>query len=137
MKSIHVVIALIFNEQKQILIAQRQSHQEKGGTWEFPGGKVEVNETAFAALQRELNEEIGINISKADRWTQVEYHYPHKSVLLDTWMVKEFSGTPRGAEGQPIDWIDVTDLLQREFPEGNKLVIEKLLEDHQAQTLFK
>ncbi len=122
-----MVIAIIFNANQQILIAQRQSHQEKGGAWEFPGGKVEVNESAFAALQRELREEIGIEVSKAEPWTQVEYHYPHKSVLLDTWLVKEFSGTPRGAEGQPIDWIAVADLTKREFPEGNKLVIEKLL----------
>lgn len=129
MKPIHVVIAIIFNDQQQILVAKRQAHQEKGGIWEFPGGKVEANESAFSALQRELREEIDIEVSKAENWTQVEYHYPHKSVFLDTWLVKEYSGTPKGAEGQPIEWIPVADLLQREFPEGNKLVIEKLLKE--------
>jgi 8-oxo-dGTP diphosphatase len=132
MNSIHVVIAIIFNDQQQILVAQRQSHQEKGGAWEFPGGKVELNETPFAALQRELREEIGIEVSQADPYTQVEYHYPHKSVLLDTWIVKKFTGVARGAEGQPVEWIELGGLLDREFPEGNKLVIEKLLVDYRV-----
>ena len=130
MSTIHVVIAIIFNSDQEILIAQRQSHQEKGGAWEFPGGKVEANETAFAALQRELHEELDIMVAKAEPWTQVEYHYPHKSVLLDTWLVQEFSGTPRGAEGQPVEWVPIAELMLREFPEGNKLVIDKLLNEY-------
>jgi 8-oxo-dGTP diphosphatase len=127
--TVHVVIAIIFNAERKILIAQRQSHQEKGGMWEFPGGKVEAGETAFAALKREILEEIGIEVVSATPWTQVDYHYPHKSVLLDTWLVSQFSGTPIGAEGQPIDWIALGDLGTREFPEGNRMIIEKLLAD--------
>ena len=127
---VHVVIAIIFDVEQKILIAQRQAHQEKGGMWEFPGGKVEQDETAFAALQREIREEIGIEVITATPWTQVQYHYPHKSVLLDTWLVNKFSGTPTGAEGQPIDWISLDELNSREFPEGNRLIIEKLLADY-------
>ena len=124
---VHVVIGIILNAEQQVLIAQRLPHQEKGGMWEFPGGKVEANETAFEALQRELKEEIGIEVIEAEAWTKVTYHYPHKSVLLDTWMVKKFIGTPVGAEGQPIRWKAISELGELEFPEGNRLIIEKLL----------
>lgn len=124
---VHVVIGIIVNAEQQVLIAQRLAHQEKGGMWEFPGGKVEANESAFQALQRELKEEIGIDVVEAEAWTTVTYHYPHKSVLLDTWMIKTFHGTPIGAEGQPIQWKAISELNDLEFPEGNRLIIDKLL----------
>lgn len=127
MAMVHVVIGIILNSHREVLIAQRLAHQEKGGLWEFPGGKVEANETAFQALQREFKEEIGIEIITAEPWAKVEYHYPHKSVLLDTWMVNQFNGTPQGAEGQLVEWGSSKTLLEREFPEGNREIIKKLL----------
>jgi 8-oxo-dGTP diphosphatase len=125
---IHVVIAIILNAEREVLIARRLPHQEKGGMWEFPGGKVEVNETPFQALQREIKEEIGIDVIAAEQWAIVEYHYPHKSVMLDTWMVNQFEGEPRGAEGQEIRWGNHIDLTAKEYPEGNQLLIDKLLD---------
>ena len=122
----HVVIGIILNEKHQVLIAQRMPHQVKPGFWEFPGGKVNSNETAFQALQRELQEEIGIHVTQAEPWLQFDYHYPHGHVLLDTWKITSFSGTPIGAEGQPIHWASFLELNQFEFPEGNRLIIEKL-----------
>lgn len=124
---LHVVVGIILNAEHQVLIAQRLVHQDKGGLWEFPGGKVEAGEEAFAALQRELQEEIGIEVTHAEPWIQVDYYYPHKSVFLDTWLVSKFKGEPIGAEGQPIRWSESTDLTQLEFPEGNRPIIEKLL----------
>jgi 8-oxo-dGTP diphosphatase len=125
---VHVVVGIILNAEKEVLIAQRLPHQEKGGMWEFPGGKVEKDESAFDALKRELQEEIGIETINAEPWTQVEYHYPHKSVLLDTWLVTEFNGTPVGAEGQPVRWSSAINLSELEFPEGNRPIILKLLD---------
>jgi 8-oxo-dGTP diphosphatase len=124
---VHVVIAIILNAEGQVLIAQRSFHQEKGGMWEFPGGKVEINESGYDALVRELQEEIGIQITAADPWMKVEYDYPHKSVLLDTWMVRHYEGMPIGAEGQPIAWCALEDLKNYQFPEGNLAIIQKLM----------
>lgn len=122
----HVVIGIILNEENEILISQRLAHQEKAGCWEFPGGKVELHEEAFAALKRELKEELAIDIIAAEKWMEVEYHYPHKSVLLDTWIIKKFNGIPSGAEGQPVRWCSSLELTQLEFPEGNISIIENL-----------
>ena len=126
---VHVVVGIILNAERKILIAQRLAHQEKGGCWEFPGGKVEENESAFLALQRELNEELKIQVQSATPWLQVTYDYPHKSVLLDTWLVSQFDGDPIGAEGQPVRWVSFDELAQFEFPEGNRKIIDKLLEE--------
>ncbi|MDR3492023.1 MAG: 8-oxo-dGTP diphosphatase MutT [Gammaproteobacteria bacterium] len=123
----HVVIGIILNSDQQVLIAQRLAHQAKSGYWEFPGGKVEANESAFQALTREFKEEIGIDILEAEPWIQIPFHYTHQSVLLDTWLIKKFTGNPVGAEGQPIQWVKISELSQFKFPEGNDLIIEKLL----------
>jgi 8-oxo-dGTP diphosphatase len=123
----HVVIGIILNAEQEVLIAQRAAHQEKPGFWEFPGGKVEENETPFEALQREFKEEINISVTVADPWMKVTYEYPHKSVLLDVWMITEFTGKPMGAEGQPIRWVKKAALTELEFPEGNRPVIKKLI----------
>jgi 8-oxo-dGTP diphosphatase len=122
----HVVIGIILNQEKQILISQRLAHQEKAGCWEFPGGKVELHEAAFQALQRELKEELAIQVLEAEKWMEVQYHYPHKSVLLDTWIIKKFTGDPQGAEGQPVKWCSALELSQLSFPEGNAAIIENL-----------
>jgi 8-oxo-dGTP diphosphatase len=125
----HVVIGIIIDENQKILIAQRLSHQEKGGLWEFPGGKVEANESSYGALRREFKEEIGIDVTAADLWMQVTHDYPTKSVALDVWMITRYAGVPAGAEGQPILWITRPELIHYEFPEGNRLVIKRMLED--------
>jgi 8-oxo-dGTP diphosphatase len=127
MKIVHVVIGIILNSNQEVLIARRLPHQERPGAWEFPGGKVEANESPYAALQREFFEEIGIQVTAAEHWMNVRYDYPHKSVLLDTWMITQYDGIPSGAEGQAIAWGTKADLQTREFPEGNRLIIEKLL----------
>lgn len=124
----HVIIGIIINADQKVLIAQRLSHQIKAGFWEFPGGKVEEGENAFQALQREFFEEIGIAVLQAESWLKFDYVYPHKHVLLDVWIIKDFAGEPRGAEGQPIRWVSIGDLMQFQFPEGNKVIIEKLIE---------
>ena len=64
-KLIHVAAAVILNAQGQILLARRPVDKHQGGLWEFPGGKVEPNEPVVDALARELDEELGIQISAA------------------------------------------------------------------------
>ncbi len=127
MTTLHVVIGIIIDKDQKLLVAQRLAHQEKGGLWEFPGGKVEANESSYEALQREFKEEIGIEVTAATHWMQVTHDYPTKSVYLDVWMITAFNGTPTGAEGQPVLWITRPELVNYEFPEGNRLVLKRLL----------
>lgn len=145
-KHIHVAVGVIFDCPKEcadkgegkILIAKRAEHQHQGGFWEFPGGKVEAGESVQIALQRELQEELGL-ISSVDDMSAlmtIPFEYPDKSILLDVWSVFNVANfltastdesTLLGKEGQPLVWVKQTDIADYEFPPANKPIIETLL----------
>ncbi|MCE3238054.1 MAG: hypothetical protein K0R24_1035 [Gammaproteobacteria bacterium] len=127
---IHVAIGIISNTRGEILVAKRPLDKSQSGLWEFPGGKVEENETAFQALKRELLEEIGIQVITATSWLQIKHAYPDRTVLLDTWHVTHFSGEPFGQEGQLIRWMQPNHFDQLPFLAGNKEIIEKIHQIH-------
>jgi 8-oxo-dGTP diphosphatase len=77
-----VVVAGILQREDSILICRRRADQAHALKWEFPGGKVECDETPIAALQRELQEELGIDSDPATEITRYEYSYPGKNPIL-------------------------------------------------------
>jgi 8-oxo-dGTP diphosphatase len=127
LERLHVVIGIIINANKECCIAKRPEHVHLGGLWEFPGGKVEADETAQAALVRELKEELGIIVQQAQAFTQFPYDYSDRQVFLDFWLVTEFKGEPKGREGQPVKWVALHELQNYEFPEANQPLINTLL----------
>ena len=127
MKRVHVAVGVIFNDLNQILLAKRPNNLHQGGKWEFPGGKVENDETTSEALIRELKEEVNLNVISTTPLMTISYDYPDKQVLLDIHSVKDFSGEAEGLEGQPITWADIETLKDYDFPEANTPIIDKLL----------
>lgn len=123
MKRIHVAAAVIRSRSGRVLIAKRPLDKHQGGLWEFPGGKVEAGETVQAALARELAEELEISVQTAQPLIQVRHDYPDRQVLLDVWQVMSFSGTPHGAEGQPLAWVEPERLTEYSFPAANEPIV--------------
>lgn len=123
MKRVHVAAAVIRGQDGRILLAKRPDHLHQGGLWEFPGGKVESGETVRAALDRELKEELGIELQSARPLIKVRHDYPDKQVLLDVWDVSSFSGEPHGAEGQPLSWAAPRELGNYQFPAANLPIV--------------
>ena len=123
MKRVHVAAAVIRDSAGKILIARRADTQHQGGLWEFPGGKVEDGEAVEAALGRELQEELGIQVTAARPLIKVRHDYPDKQVLLDVWEVSGFTGEPHGAEGQPLAWVSARELAGYEFPAANQPIV--------------
>lgn len=123
---IHVAVAALANDRDEILIALRPDHAHQGGLWEFPGGKVEPGEAVAEALQRELREEIGIEAIAVRPLIRLHYDYPDKSVLLDVWLVHQFSGRAHGREGQPVQWVPRASLAGFDFPAANRPIIKAL-----------
>ena len=128
-KRVHVAVGVIIDDQQRVLLAKRPDHLHQGGKWEFPGGKVEPEETVTQALSRELKEEVALNVESTSPFMELSFDYPDKQVLLDIHTVTSFTGEARGLEGQLVKWVGKDKLRQFEFPEANKVILDKLLSE--------
>ncbi|KTD73205.1 8-oxo-dGTP diphosphatase MutT [Legionella tucsonensis] len=123
--NISVAVAVIIDEQQRILITQRPFYLPHGGCWEFPGGKLEVNEPSESALIREIKEEIGIEVRHYTLLGEVKHQYPDKSVKLIIFLVSQYVGEPLCLEGQlAMKWVYPYELNPEHFPEANREVID-------------
>ena len=123
---IHVAVAVIRNNKNQVLISKRPDDVHLGGYWEFPGGKVEAGETIEDALEREIKEELNIQIAQYRPLIKITHHYKNKSVLLDVWNVSYYSGVAKGNEDQLISWKMSDELKVKEFPEADVPIIRAI-----------
>ncbi|MCH9698921.1 MAG: Nudix family hydrolase [Gammaproteobacteria bacterium] len=121
-----VVVGVLFNQHDEVLISRRHQDAHLGGMWEFPGGKYELGESALQALQRELNEEIGISIMKAEPLIQVQHQYPERHVLLDVWMIRQYRNQPFGRENQALQWVRPDRLNDYQLPPADMPIIKAI-----------
>ena len=110
-----VAVALVDNDGR-VLLAQRPEGKKLAGMWEFPGGKVEPNETPEAALLRELREELGLDISAAclAPFAFASHSYDDFHLLMPLYVCRRWVGQPQGREGQALKW--ARPLQMRDLP---------------------
>ncbi|MFL0801739.1 MAG: 8-oxo-dGTP diphosphatase MutT [Agarilytica sp.] len=128
MSSIRVAVGVIVNQKNEICISLRQKGQHLAGCWEFPGGKIEADESVFQALKRELYEELGLDVLSSTPLTTINFEYPEKHVCLEVHSVRQFSGEAIGKEQQEVRWVLPLDLPKYTFPEANKAIIDTILQ---------
>ena len=129
-KIVHVAVGVIKLENK-FFLTKRLMDSHQGGLWEFPGGKVEKNETVHQALHRELKEEVSIDTLSCTSLMQISHDYGDKKVLLDVFVVDNFTGEPLPLEGQESGWFTLADFDALNFPAANQAIIEKLQKTYQ------
>lgn len=118
-KPIDVAVGILMKSNGDVLLGQRPAGKPFPGYWEFPGGKVEPDESVFDALKREFVEELGIEILSAEPWCGVDYVYPHAHVRLHFFISHEWRGEPESLEGQAFAWqgeLGVEPLLPATIP---------------------
>ena len=126
MAAVLVVAAALCDPQGRILIAQRPATKHMAGRWEFPGGKVAAAETEPQALLRELYEELGVRVREPQFCLRLTHAYPDRSVELSFWIVRDYSGEPRGLDGQQLRWVPAADLKDQDILEADRPFIEAL-----------
>lgn len=123
---LQVVVGIIENDDGKYLVQQRREGKPCAGQWEFPGGKIENRETPEQALQRELFEELDIEVTGSSMLTKLAHNYDHAKVLLWIYYVEEFKQIARGKEGQVIAWVSIEEIRNRDVLEAVFPILELL-----------
>ncbi len=122
------VVAVILIKKKSFLISKRPYGKIYSGFWEFPGGKVEANETFKSALKREINEELNISIYEKDMVIFESYTFNRGKIALNLhfFFCQAWLGNIFANEGQQIKWIKKNEIKNFNFLTSNQRVLRKL-----------
>ncbi|BAZ83867.1 8-oxo-dGTP diphosphatase MutT [Dolichospermum compactum] len=127
-------VAVIWNDQKQILIDRRLPTGAMGGFWEFPGGKIEVGETIQECIKREISEELGMEIAVGEHLITIDHTYTHLRVTLTVHHSQHLAGIPQAIECDEIRWVSLDELDNFTFPEANGEIITALRKYYQEKS---
>lgn len=125
-RRIEVAAAVILRDDGKFLLAERPAGKAYAHYWEFPGGKVEDPESLEAALERELREELGIEVERAYPWITRDYDYVHAAVRLRFFRVVAWRGGLHGREGQAFAWQSPDELTVSPLLPANGPVLRAL-----------
>lgn len=124
---INVVAAVITDKNDKILITQRNLKKSQGGLWEFPGGKIEPNETRENAIVRELKEELNIDVKVDGYLDEKVFNYQEKDINLIALKCNIIGGNMILNEHEDAKWIERKDFNNYEFAPADMFIVEKLI----------
>ncbi|HET7448849.1 MAG TPA: (deoxy)nucleoside triphosphate pyrophosphohydrolase [Methyloceanibacter sp.] len=127
-----VAAVALLNRDGKVLVARRPPGRPLAGLWEFPGGKVEAGEEPETALIREILEELGIEIARADLMplTFASHAYPEFHLLMPLYLCKRWQGSIAAQEDQELRWVRPDELTHYDMPPADeplKTSLPKLL----------
>jgi 8-oxo-dGTP diphosphatase len=126
LRAVDVIVGLIADADGRWLVNCRPAGRPLAGSWEFPGGKLKPGEAPLAGLERELGEELGIEVLDAEPALELVHDYPDKRVRLDVWHVRRYRGVVSAREGQPLRWVTVAECRQLQLLEADWPIVERL-----------
>jgi len=123
-----VVAVALVDVDGRVLIAQRPDNKSMAGLWEFPGGKVEIGELPEAALIRELDEELGINVSGncLAPFTFASHGYQEFHLLMPLYVCRVWEGKVTPKEGQKLKWVRPLELKKFPMPPADMPLVAML-----------
>ena len=125
---VRVVAGILIDNSGRILISQRPDDgRHGGGLWEFPGGKIQADESRREALSRELDEELGIRVDDSESFMRLTHDYPERRVAIDFRLVRNWVGAVSAREQQGLAWLFARELDSYELLPADAPVISELV----------
>lgn len=125
-KTVHVVGAVIKNENDETLCALRGPEMELANFWEFPGGKIERGESNIEALKREIFEELDCEIDVLEPIEDTTYEYEKVIVRLETFHSKIKNGFPKSTEHAELRWVSIDRLSELNWAPADIPAVRKV-----------
>ena len=125
MKTLEVTAAII-RQNGKVLICQRPVEKNCGLLWEFPGGKIEANETSEQALIREIKEELDIDIEVNELIDRIEYDYPDFHLSMDCFWCKIIGGHLVLKEASNAKWLTKANIDSVSWLAADRLIIDQI-----------
>jgi 8-oxo-dGTP diphosphatase len=128
MKVVYVSAAAIINQSGEVLLAKRPAGKAMAGLWEFPGGKIESDETPERALVRELKEELSIEVTEKhlEPITFASHTYENFHLFMPLYAVRKWTGALQPTEGQKLAWVRPQDLHNYPAPAADIPLFDRL-----------
>jgi 8-oxo-dGTP diphosphatase len=128
-KLLLVAAVALIDQDCRVLIAQRPQGKTLAGLWEFPGGKVKLDERPEAGLIRELREELGIAVEETclAPFTFASFAYPDFHLLMPLYICRRWTGFVAARENQTLKWVRPQDLRAYPMPPADAPLIPALL----------
>jgi len=126
---IRVAAAVIHNDEGKLLIARRREGKSQAGLWEFPGGKIEPDESVQCCLQRELSEEMKITIFPYEAFGSNEHHYGSLHIQLIAWKAEYQGGEILLVDHDAYQWVRPDELARFEFAPADVPFVERLIKE--------
>ena len=122
----YVVTAAVLGRDGKVLLAKRPSKGLLGGMWEFPGGKIEANESLEACLEREIREELGVAIKVGQPFGVYQHAYTHFRITLHAFLCELSNGEPRPIEAAELAWVAPAELTLYPMGKVDRQIARKL-----------
>lgn len=124
-----IVTAAIIRKDDMVLIAQRKPGAHLALKWEFPGGKLEAGESPEECLQREIKEELDMDISVGRIFEVVFQDYGNRSILLLCYEAFIKDGIPRIVDCHDFKWLDKEEVLNMDLAEADRIIAKRLAQE--------
>ena len=123
---IPVASGLIVKNNK-ILIGLRAEGDSGAGMWEFPGGKIELNESSESAIKRELREELDIEATVNQKIMKYSHRFKNTIYEISFFEINKFTGSIKKNVHDDLQWIELESLKKYRFISGDLLLIDRIL----------
>ena len=114
-------------QNNKVLIGLRSKRDNGGGLWEFPGGKIEINESSEEAVKRELNEELDIVPQNPKEIMQYLHRFKNMIYDISFFEITSFEGSVKRIVHDELEWVDLDSINKYNFISGDLLIIERLI----------